>query len=321
MSSVTEGERPKLSIQGQIEYMRDERGIKFNIVDETHAAEFLSTSNYYFKLKAFEKNYSTHPETEATKKAGIAGKYCDLEFAYLQELSTLDMYFREIVLALSLDVEHFLRVRLMRDISENDKEDGYSIVRSFLSNHSNVQETIEIKKRDSYCEQLIDKYSPKYPIWVFIEVLSLGDLIGFCEYYYGQYPARDITIGNLRIVKFIRNAAAHNNCLLNNLADNSGESFKQNREANSFLATFDDLSTKVRTKKMGNRTIHDFIVLLCTFSKLASPGVKKHQLLKLQELINNRFYYHVDYFKGNALISSNFDFLKKIVDKMVSECV
>lgn len=313
--------RPKLSIQGQIEYMRDSRGIKFNIVNETQAASFLSSSNYYFKLKSFEKNYSTYPVTDALVQSGKAQKYCNLEFAYLKELSTLDMYFRKMVLALALDVEHFLRVRLMRDVSENDAEDGYSIVQSFLTHQPHVRDKIQSKKKDSYCEQLIDKYSSDYPIWVFIEVLSLGELINFCDIYYSKYPARDISLGSLRIVKFIRNAAAHNNCLLNNLADNSGASFTQNREANSFLSTIDGLSQKVRTKKMGNRTIHDFVVLLCMFSKLVSPDVKKHQLLKLQRLINDRFYYHLDYFEDNMLITTNFNFLKKVVDKMVSTCI
>lgn len=314
--------RPKLSTQGQIEYMRDKRGIKFNIVTEAQAARFLSANNYYFKLKAFEKNFSTYPKTEATKASGTAGKYTNLEFAYLQELSTLDMYFREMVLTFSLDIEHFLRVRLMKDISENEAEDGYSIVKSFLDCQPSVKDTIENKKSNSYCEQLVDKYSSDYPVWVFIEVLSLGDLINFCDHYYAKYPSREISLGSLRIVKFIRNAAAHNNCLLHNLADNSGSNFTQNREANSFLATINGLSAKTRARKMGNRTIHDFVVLLYTFSKIVSPGVKKHQLLKLQNLLNDRFQLHVlDYFSDNALIASNFEFLKKVVDKMVSECV
>ena len=50
--------RPKLTIEAQVTYMRDVKGIKFNIVSEQQAAAFLSENNYYFKLKAFCKNYS-----------------------------------------------------------------------------------------------------------------------------------------------------------------------------------------------------------------------------------------------------------------------
>jgi len=305
-------DRPKLSIDGQIKYMRDERGIKFNIVNEAEAKAFLETSNYYFKLKAFEKNYSTYTNPKHEK----FGKYCDLEFAYLQELSTLDMYLREVVLALSLDVEHYLKVRLLKDISGNDKEDGYSIVREFLDMQPAVEESIKAKARNSYCENLVKKYSCNYAIWTFVEVVSLGDLINFCEHYYRKYPAKDINIGNLRIVKFLRNAAAHNNCLINCLLDNSGKNFKQNRQANSFVDTIPDISDNVRAKKMGNRTVHDFVVLLCTFSALASPNAKERQFEKLNTLLDVRFLKHKEYFENNMILVSNYDFIKKVVKKV-----
>ena len=91
-----EKERPKLKIEDQIKYMRDVKGIKFTIVDETQAAEFLTTRNYYFKVKAFEKNY------EICNSGEKKGKYFDLEFAYLQELSKIDMYLREAIIVIIL---------------------------------------------------------------------------------------------------------------------------------------------------------------------------------------------------------------------------
>ena len=42
--------RPKLTLDGQIAHMRDVKGIKFNVVNEERAAQFLSTNNYYFSL-------------------------------------------------------------------------------------------------------------------------------------------------------------------------------------------------------------------------------------------------------------------------------
>ncbi|WP_298030061.1 Abi family protein [uncultured Dysosmobacter sp.] len=309
-------ERPKLTIPQQVAYMRDVKGIKFNIVDETHAEEFLRENNYYFKIKAFEKNYSKYTSGEN------AGKYYELEFAYLQELSTLDMYLREIVLSMTLDIEHYLKVQLLKNISDNTNEDGYSIVSEFLSMQPQVSQSIQDKAENSYCEDLIRKYSDKFAIWTIVEVLSFGDLLNLCGVYYGKYPNSQIKIGNFRIVKFLRNAAAHNNCLINNLADNSSNGFTQNREANGFVSSIGSISSNVRRKKMGNRFVHDFVVMLCCFNNIvSSPGVKKYQLLKLKDLIDSRFTSHRDYFSGNMLLCSNYDFIKKVVDKFAESCV
>lgn len=308
--------RPKLTIKEQIEYMRDVKGIKFEIVNEQQAEQFLSTNNYYFKIKAFSKNFSTY------KNGSDAGKYFNLDFAYLQELSTLDMYLREIILSITLDIEHFLKVRLLRDISENEKEDGYAIVEEFLSWQPSVKEDINKKSKDSYCEDLINKYQRHFPVWAFVEVLSFGDLINFCDCYYKKYPAKDIQIGNLRIVKFLRNAAAHNNCLINNLADNTSRHFTQNRIANAYVASIDGISAKTRDKKMGNRTVHDFVVMLCCFENIVtSEGVKKYTIQKLQRLFNERFTRHKEYFSENMLLRSNYEFVKKVIDKIAETCV
>lgn len=313
---------PKLDIVRQVEYMRDVRGIKFNIVNEEQAAQFLSTSNYYFKIKAFEKNYSTYVVSPNTIATGLSGKYCDLEFAYLQELSTLDMYLREQVLFLALSVEHFLKVRLICDISENPREDGYTITDEFLKHQPTVRETIEQKKRNSYCENLINKYSDKFPAWALVEVLSFGDLINFADLYYSHFPNRSVKVGNLRIVKFLRNAAAHNNCLINNLSDNTGSSFSQNKDARTFVSKIDGLSNKTIAKKMGNRTIHDLVVLICTYCDIVtSDHSKKRKLESLQYLLENRFILHKDYFSSNMLLVSNYEFIKKVVDKALSMCI
>lgn len=317
-SAVVDRIRPKLTIPQQIEYMRDKKGIKFNIISEDSATEFLRESNYYFKLKAFEKNYSKYSSGEN------AGKYFGLEFAYLQELSTLDMYLREQILSMTLDIEHYIKVQLLNDISEDNDEDGYSTVKKFLECRPEVLQGIQDKRRNSYCEDLICKYICAFAVWNIVEILSFGDLLELAALYYAttQNKRPVLNIGNFRIVKFLRNAAAHNNCLINNLRENSGQGFQQNREANAFVSSIPEISTNVRVKKMGNRFIHDFVATLyCFHTVVSSNKVKKHQMEKLKGLTDGRFTKHSEYFSGNQLLVSNYEFSKKVVDKFASMCI
>ncbi|MBQ3420249.1 MAG: Abi family protein, partial [Romboutsia sp.] len=50
----------KLSIKEQISHMKNVQGIKFNIVNESEAEEFLKNNNYYFKVKSYAKNYNKY---------------------------------------------------------------------------------------------------------------------------------------------------------------------------------------------------------------------------------------------------------------------
>ena len=108
----------KLSVSEQIENLKA-KGVTFEYMDEDAAMRFLRNNSYYFKLKAYAKKYVKNPKT---------GKYVHLDFAYLVELSKLDMYLREMILERCLDIEHLLKTKMLYDMSINDEEDGYHIV-------------------------------------------------------------------------------------------------------------------------------------------------------------------------------------------------
>lgn len=310
MESVLEiKERPKLTIVEQVEYMRDKKGIKFEIVSEDEAVEFLTTHSYYFKLKAYEKNYPLKKVPEE--------QYYGLEFAYLQELSKLDAFLRKIILDMTLDIEHFLKVKIMETISNDKNEDGYTIVNDFLNYYPSIKTEIERKTdgKTSYVSDLIGKYIDKLPVWVLFEIISFGQFITFCEYYQTRNPKIELRINNVRTVKYLRNAAAHNNCLINNLGKQ--ENFQQSREANSFVQKIKNISVKTQNKKMGNRFMHDFVTMLVVFDKIVtSEETKKVQFYKLKNLVDTRFTKHKEYFKNNEMLLSNYEFAKKIIDKL-----
>ena len=65
------------------------KGIKFDIVKEEEAKIFLQNNNYYMKLASYRANYD---------KRKSNGEYINLDFAYLRELSTIDMHLRYLIL-------------------------------------------------------------------------------------------------------------------------------------------------------------------------------------------------------------------------------
>ena len=68
-----------LSVDDLINHMKN-KGIKFNIISEDEAKEFLNNNNYYFKLEAYR---SLNPKIYYTKSKKI-WKYQNLEFEYLK---------------------------------------------------------------------------------------------------------------------------------------------------------------------------------------------------------------------------------------------
>ena len=44
------------------------------------------------------------------------------------------MYLRKNIIIMALDIEHALKVQLLNDLSTNNSEDGYFIVKKYLSN-------------------------------------------------------------------------------------------------------------------------------------------------------------------------------------------
>jgi len=112
--------------QSLIKYMKDVKGISFNIIDERDAALFLENRNYYFKLKAFAKNFEKYHDPFRKEM------YINLDFGHLVELSRLDKELRGLVLMLTLDIEHYLKVRINAS-AMHCKTDPYQLSQSFLS--------------------------------------------------------------------------------------------------------------------------------------------------------------------------------------------
>lgn len=283
-------------------------------IDTTETAKnFLENNNYYMKLASYRSNYK-----KRTSGAKI-GQYIGLDFAYLRELSTLDMHLRYIAFQMTLDIEHYMKVRLLKAIEINPDEDGYKLIQKFLANDKNFKtlKTIQGHKASAYCKDLIDKYYPYFPAWVFVELISFGEFAYLCEFYYEMYG---VEIGNrvlLNSVRDLRNACAHSNCLLNNLipGNNTAHQSVVNR-----VKAITSISENSRDKKLSNKCIYDFVCLLYAYDEIVtSETAKNKRYSELEELFEGRFIKHKDWFNNNNTITSSYSFVKKILDTLAKK--
>lgn len=225
---------------------------------------------------------------------------------------------RKFIIKTTLDIEHFLKVQLLRHLERNNKEDGYSIVQKYLNAYSNIKSEIENRKTNSTCCDLIDKYSDEFALWNIVEVLTFRQFIDLYEMYFSRYPFRHSLKNCLKPIQFLRNAAAHNNCLINKLNGPYVRNITVNKTVENYVASIPTIKATSRNKKMANPVIHDFVTMLFVYDRVVtSKKTKEHMKKDLKELIG-RFTTNKDYFRSNATISSHIEFLEKLVDYFIN---
>lgn len=95
-------------------------------MSEEDAVAFLEERSFFFKLKAFAKNFEKYG-----CKPGEKGRYVNLNFDHLVELSKLDKVLRSLFLDLALDIEHYLKVRI-NAAAMHAGADPFEVVDTFL---------------------------------------------------------------------------------------------------------------------------------------------------------------------------------------------
>ena len=319
-----------LRVDELIHHSQD-KGIKFNIISDKDAKEYLNKNNNYFKLTSYRKNYS-----KKTNGVNI-GKYEKLDFAFLIELARIDVELRHILLNMCLDIEHFLKVALIKAVEDNladGVEDGYKIVENFIlakdetsfkkksevvsRRSGSISRKINQNQKNPYCEGLINSYSSEMPIWTFVELISFGDLTDLIAYYSNTTAwVPPVDCQSLDRVRQIRNAAAHSNCIINDLRS-STDSAKTPRFITQFV-TAAGISKHSRTKKLSNKRINQIVHLLYIYDiVVVSENTRQTRLQELNNLIDIRMLTHREYFADNLLLTSTYDFFKKIVNYISS---
>ena len=117
----------------------------------------------------------------------------------------------------------------------------------------------------------------------------------------------------LKMCKSVRNAAAHSNCIINDLNANT-TSLSTSYTVTKELSNIKSVSKTTRIKKMSNGRIQQVVTLLYMHKKLIpSEGVKKNAAKRLH-IFSDRIKRNNAYYINNDLIKTNFDFLNVIID-------
>ncbi|MCM1261439.1 MAG: Abi family protein [Butyrivibrio sp.] len=307
-----------LSTDELIEHMKN-KGITFNIMSEDDAKDFLQNNNYYMKLASYRTNYPKYLTGAKT------GQYINLDFAYLKELSTIDMHLRYLIIKMCLDIEHALKVSLITRVENNPQEDGYELIRKFIGytnskgqmQNEYILRKIRGHKSSDYCKDLIEKYYPYFPVWVFVELISFGDLTYLIAFYDELYSDQIVNNKFMNTVRDMRNAAAHSNCLINKLFEPLNPKQQVDSAISNYVKSVPEISSSARAKNLNYRVVYSFITLLYIYGTVVPDGktkTKRHQ--EIQELFGKRMTQHADYFKSNTKIKGIYGFVKKIVDSL-----
>ena len=304
---------PKLTPPQIIDYCKNTLGLTFNLMDEGRAKIFVAKQNYFFRL---EQYLGICPEANKTR----SGKYIGLDFGHLVEMSTIDMYLRKILFKMTIDLEHYLKVKLVGDCQDNPADDGYEVVAAFLAKNPKVKSSIQTGfKLIGYYERPMFRYTKAPAVWNFVEMVEFNDFSNFYSFYYDYFRSDGGWTKQFEAVRKLRNAAAHNSCILCSFKPVSGFT-------GDYETTFELLGGNTG---IGNGTIssmmkvpflNDFAVLLSVYTKMAThPAVLEKTLKEVKEFLDGRVVRHKEYFDGFTEVKNAYRFAKGVVEYYISK--
>ncbi len=311
--------RPMLSVSQQIGRLK-EKGVTFDLCDEAQAAEILAKKNNYLRITSYRKLY------ERQEEGPNVGDYVNLDFGDLVAISSLDRRLREAFLAMTIDVEHFAKIKVLLNVEERG-EDGYAIVSDFYAslNHAGrnaIQGTMRVRSRegerhDVYAGDLIAHHMGDMPIWVFQEVIDFGTFVDFYLFCAGRWDDEEMLQEHyaLKSVKALRNATAHNHCILNGLTKAEARAdYTTPQVITDSLNAAGLPRTKARRAKLSNLRIAQMAATLyCLNALCTSESAMARHAARLAE-VRKAYEGHIDRYRLNSSFVSFFDFLLRLVD-------
>lgn len=155
------------------------------------------------------------------------------------------------------------------------------------------------------------------PVWVFQEVIDFGTFVDFYLFCAGRWDDEGMLQEHyaLKSVKALRNATAHNYCILNGLTKAEARAgYSTPKVITDSLNEAGMPRTKARRAKLSNLRIAQMAATLyCLNALCTSESTKRRHATRLAE-IREAYEGHMDRYRLNSSFVSFFDFLLRLVD-------
>lgn len=285
-------------------------GIGFANTSTEDAKEFLTTNTYYQKLRSY---LGRTPEV---------GEFAGLDFMDLVELSRIDFRLSRQVLTLSLAIEHALKIQIWHLVESEGKdfldkclvridrqwEDRWKAKPYSSSKRNKPPKFSELKVQTSdYSRAYLDapsKYKTDKPnvpdceLWELLESLLFGQLIDLYDAALQEGESKKgIPRHYLKRIQELRNAAAHENCLLVRTSTTGDEAKEWEPVEDCHIdsvfpscfhnPSISHLAAEEKQEGLSRLFLHDFCILLHVHDRLVeSTRMKEHALCELEKLRN-----------------------------------
>ena len=320
-----------LSFNDQIKHLQ-KRGVTFDGINTEDAKKFLIYSNYFYKLYSYRKNFNTKIDSnDSTNRV-----YIGLDFSMLVDLSKFDRELRYAILELSLDVEHGLKRKLVSEITRNPKEQNGEIIKSYLENTitnkelnlnlnwANLNKNLDNVLNENYFNENLIEHKKcdnvicykKWKIWEFVEAIDFGNLINIFNLYANTYSCKMVNKYVLLTAKSLRNASAHNSCLIDDLSRKFSANARHiNNEVIKFTKTIGNFNSRQIDSHKNKTFVYTFLCLLYLCDKYCSKSSKIRQYKKLYKLfhIENPIFNNIKFKNASLILYSTFKFLDIII--------
>jgi abortive infection bacteriophage resistance protein len=292
------------SVAQQIATM-EMHGISFDHMSKSDAEFFLQNSTYFFKIKAYENNYEKRCD-------GDTYKYANLDFAYLVELSTVDLALSRLIWSMCSRIEHALKVRfnqLLMKYPDKDFENR-CVTRCYGT------AGVSFDHNSPYTAELKEQYKGSYPVWSLWELTDFGTQLDLYGHFLNQAGIQDPMVHFLSTVRLARNAVSHGNCLLADIDRLTPKVEKRveedgRRKGDKDLLHYALIMCDKSTKRKGSRenafrkSLNWLIVnnlsavLICALNIIDSPKMLEHCVEETEQFLERLERHHAEYY-GNT---------------------